>query len=200
MSKLIKEYNNISNGNLEIYMDCLNAILGEGERNSMIDLGCNLAPHTPLLGFKERTYVDILPRVLDHKEEQQYFKQEDILNVDINKKVDVSFALDVIEHLTQQNGISLLKKMDVISDKQILFTPTSDIFGMDYETDNPESHRSLWSTEMFEFIKPNHYAYLIFPYYHKIWNGGAFFIWHCKNIEQDFERVTNELKNKSWNK
>jgi hypothetical protein len=33
------------------------------------------------------------------------------------------------------------------------------------------------------------YASIVFPDYHKVWNGGAFFAWKCGDIEKDFERV-----------
>jgi len=185
------------NGTIEIYMDCLEALCGE-ERGSMIDLGCNLAPNTPRLKFNERTYIDALYRELDHKEEQPYFKQCDILNMYWHYVYNTSFALDVIEHMTYSNGEKLLSLMWLCSNKQILFTPLTDLFGMDYETDNPESHRSLWTPEMIEEKYPNKYAFLIFPNYHQVWNGGAFFFWACEHIKQDFERVSNILKQKTW--
>jgi hypothetical protein len=194
MSQLIQGYPNI-NGNKEIYLDCLNAIIGESNRNSMIDLGCNKAPHTPLLGFEYRAYIDILPRQLDYPDEQRFFTQKDILTIDSTYR-DVSFALDVIEHLTVDDGYKLLKVMESISDKQILFTPTTDLFGMAQDGDkDPEAHRSLWEPEM----TPD-YACLVFTEYHKVWNGGAYFLWKCKDLENEFNRVVNELKTKSWNK
>lgn len=187
------------NGDVEIYMDCLEAITGDN-RSSMIDLGCCHAPHTPKLGFKTRKYIDKNYRTLDHKEEQQYFKQEDVLNRIYNHYYSVSFAMDFIEHLTEKNGHKLLDIMDNISVRQVLFTPLTDLFGMDYETENPESHRSLWTPDMIESAYPGKYAFIIFPNYHAVWNGGAFFFFHCSNIEQDFERVKNILSTKQWAK
>lgn len=192
MRELIFEH--ITNGN-EVYFDCLNAILGDTPRNSMIDLGSNLAPHTARLGFKERKYVDILPRTLDYHEEQQYFEQADILDTPLDKHYTVAFSLDCVEHLTIPNGFKLIQIMNTISYKQILFSPLTDLFGFDYETDNPEAHRSLWHPVMFEG-----YAALTFPNFHKIWNGGAFFVWRCDDIDMDFERVTNEINKYSWAK
>lgn len=192
-------FDHITNGN-EVYFDCLNAILGNTPRNSMIDLGCNLAPHTSRLGFKERKYIDILPRILDYPEEQQYFEQADILKTPINKYYDVSFALDVPEHLTIDNGLKLYDIMLNISGKVICFTPLNDIFGFDWVTDDPEAHRSLWQPEMLESLMPDTWVYLSFPNFHKIWNGGAFFYWHCKDLDKEFERITNEINKFSWAK
>ena len=182
------------NGNEEVYIDCLNAILGNTKRNSMVDFGCNKAPHTPKFGFKERTYMDILPRELDYHDEQQFFIQKDILTVKKGSyNVDVAFANDLIEHLTIKNGKKLLGIMESISTKQILFTPLGEMWVG--ESDNPEDHRSGWTPDM---IKG--YASIVFPDYHKVWGFGAFFFFKCDNLETEFERVANELKSKQWAK
>ncbi len=89
--------------------------------------------------------------------------------------------------------------MKTISDKQILFTPLDDIFGFDWETDNPEAHRSLWKPEMIEGFFPDEFIFIIFPRYHSIWNGGAFFFYSCsENIDLEFGRIKNELNKFSW--
>jgi hypothetical protein len=184
------------NGSYELYMDVMLSICGD-QRGSMIDLGCNLAPCTPLLGFKKRKYIDIVPRTLDHPGEQQYFEQGDILITDIHYYYDTSICSDVIEHLTVENGRKILARMEDRSDRQILFTPLDDTFGFDYETDDPEHHRSLWKPEDF-----NGYASIVFPHYHPQLNAGAFFFWKCKNIESDFDRVLFQIQDKidKWQK
>lgn len=188
-------------GGGSVYMDTMTAILGDTPRNSMIDLGAHHATHTPLFKFKERKYVDILPNVLDFEEEQQYFVQADILDTPLDVHYDVSFSLDCCEHLTIENGLKLFKIMFAISDKQILFTPLTDLFGMDYETDNPEAHRSLWQPEMLEGFFPNTFIFLTFPNYHKIWNGGAFFFYSLKgDIDKEFERIKTEINKFIWAK
>ena len=173
-------------GNEKVYMDCMNAILGGTPRNSMIDLGCHHAAHTPKLNFKKRKYIDILPNVLDFPDEQQYFEQGDILNTPLNERYDVAFALDVIEHLSIENGHKLLSIMDKISSKQILFTPLGEMWVGN--SGHPEEHASGWTPEMI----PG-YASIVFPDYHKVWGFGAWFLWKTENIEEDFKRVSNEL-------
>ena len=182
------------NGSEEVYMDCINAILGDTKRNSFLDMGCHKAPHLPKLGFKERTYLDILPQQLDWADEQQYFIQKDILTV--KKKsynVDVAFSLDVIEHLSIKNGKKLLGIMESISTKQILFTPLGEMWVG--TSGHPEEHASGWTPDMVEG-----YASIVFPDYHKVWGFGAWFFFKCENLEQEFERVINELKSKQWAK
>lgn len=193
-------FEKVTDGNV-VYMDCMEIILGNTLRNSMIDLGCHKAAHTPLLGFKERKYVDLIQNTLDFSEEQQYFEQGNILDTPLDKKYNVSFSLDVAEHLTIENGIKLINIMKTISEKRILFTPLDDLFGMDFETDNPEAHRSLWKPEMIEELFPNQFIFITFPNYHKGWNGGAFFFYSFNgDINKEFNRITNEINKFPWAK
>lgn len=191
-------FDHITNGN-EVYMDCLQTLIGYTRRESMIDLGCHKAAHTPLLGFERRRYVDLIENKLDFPSEQQYFVQGDILEIPLHVYYNVSFAQDVIEHLTIPNGTKLIHIMDVISDKQIYFTPLDDLFGMDFETNNPESHRSLWKPQMLEYMLPNKFIFLTFPRYHSVWNGGAFFFMSCKDgIDKEFKRIKKDIKQYEW--
>ena len=189
------DFDNV-NGNGEIYLDVLRAICGDTNGKSMIDLCSNRAPYTCQMGFEKRIYVDILPRELDDKNEQKYFVNADVLEFlkDKHKEYDVAIASDACEHLTPMDGVKLLTLMEQSSHKQILFTPLGAHM---VETDNyePERHHSAWTPE----LTPD-YASIVFPHYHKELGIGAYFFWKCDNLEQDFERVSNELKNKSWAK
>ena len=183
-------------GSGELYLKVMKAICGDTQDKSMVDLMCHHAPYTPLLGFKDRLYLDIQNRGLDHKEEQQYFKEVDVLEYLSNSYCpyfDVSICSDGLEHLEESHGVFLLKKMYLYSSKQVLFTPFGDL--LISQDDHPDSHRSGWTPEKLEYVFPgsDHFAYIVFPDFHESMNAGAFFFWHCKGIEQDFERVKNEL-------
>jgi len=181
-------------GNGEIYLDVMKAICGDTEGKSMADLMCYHAPYTPLLGFKNRIYVDVQERGLDHKEEQQYFVKSDIfmfLVENSNLHFDVMICSDGIEHLHKQAGFDLALAMKLMSDKSIIFTPLGE--WMVTNDDHPDSHKSGWLPSDL-----NGYATIVFPDFHPTLNEGAFFVWYCKDIKQDFERVKNELKNKTW--
>lgn len=181
-------------GNGQVYLDILKAICGDTVDKSMADLMCYHAPYNSLLGFKERIYVDIQDRGLDHPEEQQYFIKSGVFDFFMDnrdKKYDVMICADGIEHLTKERGKDLILLMEGHSDKQIIFTPLGEC--MMTNDDHPDSHKSGWLPEDF----PG-YASIILPDFHPTLNTGAFFAFRCENIQQDFERVINELKNKSW--
>jgi hypothetical protein len=179
------EFPNI-HGNDVVYMHCLRTICGDTAGKSMIDLCCNLAPHTPLLGFTDRVYIDILPRILDHKEEQKHFLQMDVLKINERpflSSVDVTICSDGIEHFTKDNGFLLKEKMEAVSKRQVLFTPLGE-YMVDHVSTDPEGHHSGWRPEDL-----SGYASIVFPEYHPTLGVGAFFAWKCDNIEEDFERV-----------
>lgn len=185
-------FENIEGGN-EVYMDCLTALVGEN-RSSFLDIGCNHAPFTSQLGFKHREYIDMLPRELDNKDEQQFFHQENILQRKLHSTYNSTFALDVIEHLYKADGCEMLMIMKYISNRQILFTPLDEWMMTDDADKNPESHRSIWKPGDID----DRWIKLIFPKYHPTLGIGAWWFMHCENLEEEFERVKNELKTKSW--
>lgn len=180
-----------------IYMDVLRALCGDTTNKTMIDLMSNKAPYTSQLGFKERTYMDILPRKLDNPNEQQFFIQQDVFDIDfINGKMyNVSICSDGIEHLTKENGKRLLYIMNLISVKQILFTPLGD-YMVDTQSTDPEGHHSGWLPK-----DVPEYDCLVFPEWHPTLNIGSFFFFKLGvlNHEEEFKRIVNELKQKKWN-
>jgi hypothetical protein len=185
-----------THGTDEIYMDCLRAICGDTKGKSMIDLCCNKAPHTPLLGFEKRIYVDILPRTLDHSSEQQYFHQMDVLKLGYLVNFDVSICSDGIEHLSLENGVRLRRWMESQTKRQVLFTPLNPWMMSDKEDhEDPEGHHSVWSPDDI-FLQG--YASIVFPEYHPSLGIGAFFAWRCDNLKADYERVYLDLMKKHW--
>jgi hypothetical protein len=183
-------------GNINVYMDCLQAICGDTTGKSMVDLMCCFAPNTPKLGFKYRRYFDIIDRKLDYPDEQQYFEKYDVLNYwfpDVSK-YDVAICSDGIEHFYPDDGKKLINVMQQISHKQIIFTPLGEIFKLhNTGADDPEAHHSLWTPDNF----PG-WATLVFPDYHKVWNGGAFWAFKCEDTQEEYNRVYLELLKKDW--
>jgi len=182
-------------GNGEVHLDVLKAICGDTVGKSMIDICCGFAPQTRQLGFSNELYIDKVVRDLGDKK----MKQGDILIKDSRifegDKYDVLFILDAIEHFVKKDGYDVLKQIQKISSKQIVFTPLGDYIIEAVPTDNPDSHKSGWLPQEFEDMG---WGTIVFPNFHPTLNIGAFFAFKCDNLEQEFERVKNELNNKSW--
>ena len=180
-------------GNGEIYMDILKSICGEMDGMSMVDLGCHRSPYISQLPFSYKEYVDIQDRPLDDPSQQPWFINQDVFDF-LTKKIwtfSVSIASDFIEHLSKDKGYELLRLMEAKSYKQVIFTPLGEYdIGVD---ESPDVHKSGWLPEDFQ-----NYATIVLPDFHPSLNIGAFFAWHTDSIKEDFERVLNELKQKSW--
>lgn len=179
-------------GSGEVYMKILRLICGDGVADqTMVDLMCHKAPYTPLLGFGERTYVDIQDRKLDHQDEQKYFVCAGVFIFLTNPNVsvfDVSICSDGIEHLTEESGYALIDVMEFKSEKQILFTPLGEyMVTSDVNDVNPDSHRSGWTPEMLP-----EYLSVVLPDFHPALNTGAFFAVNCSDEEKTI--IYNKIK------
>lgn len=186
-------------GETSAYFDTLKAICGDTNGKSMMDIGAGFCPTTRHLGFWKTYYIDIVKR--DLGEENINFMQRDILEM-INHKfpdnIDVSISLDNIEHFYPEDAMKLLIWMMGNSQKQIIFTPLGDYIKVPEQGNtDPDTHKSGWTPEDFNKMG---WATITFPNFHPTLNIGAFFSFNCMDIHSEFERVTNELKNKSWTK
>lgn len=177
------------NGSGELWLEIMKIICGDTSGKSMVDLGCHKAPYTPLLGFKERTYVDIQGRLLDDPNEQKYFTQDDALEFlyYIKNGYDVAIASDFIEHISVERGYEFLAIARLQSKKQIIFTPLGEY--MISTDDHPDSHRSGWIPEMLQA-----YLSIVLPDFHPALGIGAFFAVNCSDEEK--QRISNEIKSK----
>jgi len=174
-------------GSGELYLKIMKAICDETEDKSVADIMCHLSPYIPQLGFKERTYVDIQKRPLDHKKEQKWFVKMDVIEfLRKGKHFDVINCSDGIEHLSSYNGKLLVNLMEQYSNKQIIFTPLGE--HKIVRDNHPDSHASGWTPDYFEG-----WASIILPNFHPTLGVGAFFAWHCTDIKQDFKRVKQQL-------
>jgi|SRR5580693_5154152 hypothetical protein len=184
-------------GTPEIHLDVLKAICGDASNLSMLDLGCGFAPQTRQLGFRSRTYVDVVER--DLAEEMPYFINCNILSNEYFKKepYDICLALDVIEHFQKDTADYLLYLMGRQSHKQIIFTPLGDYLIGFGDPNSPDTHRSGWQPEE---LDAKGWEVISFPRFHTTLNLGAFFAYKCENIEEEAIRILDELTNKEWTK
>jgi hypothetical protein len=154
---------------------------------SMIDLCCNHATCSSRIGFSKRRYVDVKEKILDDPQEQEFFLQQNALNVD--GLYDVALCFDGIEHLTKEDGFQLVKVMQKVAPVRIIFTPLGDLAVGDF-THSVDDHKSGWMPDDF----PG-FGCLVFPNWHPTLNAGAFFAFQCPGLDQEFERVKLELSN-----
>lgn len=178
-------------GSGELWLDIMKIICGDTSGKNMIDLGCHRAPYTPLLGFKNRIYVDIQDRPLDYPEEQEYFVKDDIIHYmqELEPFNGTIIASDIIEHLIKDDGRMLYNMIFVKSKNFVLFTPLGPYMVDLGDITNPDSHRSGWLPEDFPEL-----SCVIFPDFHPRLGIGAFFVFH--RFSDTDEVIINKIKNK----
>lgn len=177
-------------GDEAVFMRTLRAIIGpNSSEQSHIDLCSCYAPLVRHLDFKSRVYVDVKEWDIDD-EVRPYYVVTDVLGNHpvLSRQYDVATCLDGIEHLHKPDGRRLLDRMKALSKKQILFTPLHP-WNMAPDDPRPETHKCVWVPEDL----PN-WASVVYPVYHRVLEIGAWFFWHCDNLEEDFERVKRELR------
>jgi hypothetical protein len=187
-----------NNGSGELQTQVLKTISGNFQNQTMVDLCCGSTPQTGLINFKEKEFVDCVDRELIGG--GSLIVSDVIKYLKNNKKhFDVSISTDTIEHFRDNDANVFLDLTSKISEKQIWFTPLGEYcMTKDPNDNNPDSHKSEWTPEKLELRNPNYWAFVVFPNWHPSLgdNGlGAFFFWHCKDLKEDFERVSEQLKN-----
>ncbi len=172
-----------------VYLSIMNIVCGEVANKSMIDLCCHKAPYTSRLGFKQKTYVDILDRGLDDSNEQNKFIQSDVIDFlkSTNNKYDVAICSDGIEHFLEKDGHELVSLMESVSDKQIIFTPLGEVMMNIYLDNHYDTHKSGWVPKML----PNYLA-IVLPDFHPSLQSGAWFAINCNELEK--ERIIKQIK------
>lgn len=118
---------------------------------TVLDLGCGLGVPTAGLKCKKILGIDIYKPYLDIAKKHFPVKKADIRELGFinNREYDVILCLDVIEHLTKNEGHKLLGEMERIGRKRIIiYTPigfmsqNDDTWGLHGE--RWQKHRSGW--------------------------------------------------------
>jgi len=137
--------------------------LGEGEYlkkelsdcNSVLDLGCGSNSPIQNCNIPFSVGVDVFETYLKEGQEKgihnQYIKG-DIRKIDLKpKSFDAVIALDVLEHLSKEEGYELLKKMERWARKKvIIFTPNGYVYQDGYDNNPFQEHKSGWGVKELE--------------------------------------------------
>ncbi|MCX6722133.1 MAG: class I SAM-dependent methyltransferase [Candidatus Staskawiczbacteria bacterium] len=123
------------------------------ECDSILDLGCG--PNSPVqfcdasLKVGVELFEPYLKETKKKKIHNEYIR-EDILKVDFKpKSFDAVIMIDVLEHLTKEDGYKLIKKMENWSKKKIvIFTPNGFIENEPERDGNIfQEHKSGWEAK-----------------------------------------------------
>ncbi len=132
----------------------------EGEIVSILDVACGLSFKSKYIPAQIRVGVDIYEPYFQHIESDVPYvvvkhdirKLRDIF---VPKSFDLVIALDVIEHVTKEEGIELMRQCEEIAKKGVVIeTPKGyvpqnvDIQG--HGGDEWQTHRSGWEPEEFK--------------------------------------------------
>lgn len=126
-----------------------------GECRSLLDLGCGSS--SPIKSFSKKLYcmgVDSFePSIEKSKKEKIHNDYCKIDVLDIDKKFtpgsfDCVAALDLIEHLTKEEGARLIEMIEIIARKKvIIFTPNGFLLQREGDDNPRQVHKSGWSVE-----------------------------------------------------
>lgn len=123
--------------------------------DTVLDVGCG--SNSPLGSIKNKLYSEgvdsFLPSITKSKAQKIHNKYHkmDVLNIDKKFKsnsFDCVIAIDLIEHLTKEDGKKLIKKMEKIARKKvIIFTPNGFLPQGEYDNNPWQVHKSGWTVE-----------------------------------------------------
>lgn len=182
-------YDNV-HGSGELYLKVMKAICGDVSNCSVLDLCCYHSPYIPQMGFKYRTYVDILDRKLDDENERQYFIQSDafeFLERSYPNVWDWIVCSDGLEHFTSGDGMKLLDNIVEASWSRVLFTPLGENMVEKIPSNDPDTHKSGFTPDILENHALGYWHSVVFPKFHDTF--GAFFFFHCQDNEAAIERI-----------
>lgn len=123
--------------------------------DSVLELGCGYFSY--ISGMNKKPYsvgVDLFSPVIEHGKKHKIHDEYVLMNVmDIDQKFkDKSFdcvmAMDLIEHLTKEDGMIFLEKVERIARKKVILYTPNGFLKQDPCDGNPyQEHKSGWTAE-----------------------------------------------------
>ena len=124
-------------------------------RDTVLDLGCGRDSSLQHCEVSFSVGVELFEPYLQESKKKgihnKYIKA-DIRKIKFKtKSFDAVIALDVLEHLTKEEGLALIRKMEKWSKKKIIiFTPNGLVWQDGYDNNPLQEHKSGWSVEELE--------------------------------------------------
>jgi hypothetical protein len=123
----------------------------------VLEVGCGKTPNMQWLGIPNTTGIDGYAPYLEEARRQKLHSEfilGDVRELDRYFKpgqFDTVVALDVIEHLTKEDGLRMMRSMENIASKKIVFfTPSGFIPQHSFENNNLQEHLSGWEAQEME--------------------------------------------------
>lgn len=152
MNKIKKCLKNIYRKLFPMYIDHLGKEL---EGKTVLDIGCG--NNSPFKYFSENFYsvgVDLFKPYLKESKRGKIHNEyilSDVKKVEFKEKsFDIVLCLDVLEHLTKEDGYELIKKMENWGKKIIIFTPNGFLEQNEYDENKLQVHLSGWTVKAFK--------------------------------------------------
>ncbi len=122
---------------------------------SVLDIGCGGGSPLQYIAFKRAVGIDLDPEYIDrakkNKSHHEYY-QDNVLHIKkyfSAKEFDACVALDLIEHLTKQEGLTLIEDMAYLAKKKIIIFTPNGYMNQKNEEHPLQDHHSGWTaTEM----------------------------------------------------
>lgn len=131
---------------------------------TILDVGCGI--NSPINYFvtseQHLDGLDKSPIDLEQSDKRRYRKLicGDIQDFQATETYDVITALDFIEHVTKEDGVKILDKMELMGRRVILVTPNGFIPQVGTAQNPFQEHRSGWSAD--DLIKRGYRVYGMF--------------------------------------
>jgi predicted TPR repeat methyltransferase len=126
--------------------------------STLLDLGCG--SNSPIKYFSEKFQcigIDLYEKSINESKQKKIhneYYQIDVLKIEENFKpnsFDCVVALDLIEHLTKEDGNKLITAMESISKKKVvIFTPNGYHPQGEFDVNPWNVHKSGWTVEEME--------------------------------------------------
>jgi hypothetical protein len=125
--------------------------------DNVLDIGCGCSMHMRWLGVKHP--VGIEAHQPSYEKARQQNTHDELVQGDVRAlnryfqpgQFDACIALDVIEHLTKEDGIKLIEQMERISRHKVIFlTPSGFLPQHTYDNNDLQEHLSGWEASEME--------------------------------------------------